>query len=305
MEKRILFICASFLALSTQAQALSLFGTSTKEYVDRAIAVTNVQDTLAEIKTLNRTVMDKEKTISAMSAQLQKKSLDAVTRLEEKMRALLDEKRQETELNIKLLNEKKERREGNVAELEKAIVQEGSVLSYAKMANAASFGYLQSVVGWAKSWNDIGRSDIETSIGNLKREIANLEKEITAEKSNMQAFLTSPELQASQEKLSKKLTEARAALDNVLLVVNETRQKTIFTPHNATSDELIKKLNQSIKNAKCSGISTMNEAKDEALESCKAQYIEKIVKAKTKAPECAKLTTKATADALGACKKVL
>lgn len=305
MKQSILLVCASCLVLSAQAQALSLFGTSTKEYVDRAIAVTDAQTNLKDISELSRTVQDKEKTISLLSAQMQKTTMDAVADLERKMQALLDDKIKETEFNIKILNDKKERREADIQKLEQDLQQESSLLSYAKMANAASFGYLQSMVSWAKSWTEVGRTDAEFDVGALSREILDIEKQIAEEKTRMREYLTSTQIQESQGKLSRELLEARAAMDKVQLIVHETRQKTIFDKHNSSADELIAKLNQSLKNAKCSGITNMAEAKDAALASCKAQYIEKIVKAKAKVPECAKLTPTATADDLGACKKVL
>lgn len=61
MDKRLLLVCASAFLLAGPVEALTLFGTSSKEYVDRAVATLDAQTTLAQINTLNKTVMDKEK----------------------------------------------------------------------------------------------------------------------------------------------------------------------------------------------------------------------------------------------------
>ncbi|MCA0370631.1 MAG: hypothetical protein LCH26_05980 [Proteobacteria bacterium] len=240
-----------------------------------------------------------------MSADLQKRALNAVTKLETKMQDLLDEQKRETELNIQLLQDLKARKQGDIKTLEEALKQESSVLYYAKTANNVTFGYLGKVVGWAKTWAEVGRDDIQSDIDNLKRNIADIEKKINDEGARMRNVITSPEFQKSQAKLAAKLADAGKELDNVQLIVAEVRQKTIFKPHNADADKLIAQLNDYIKKAKCDGITNIGTAKTAALDSCRAQYVEKIVKSKAKIPACAKLTATSSKDDFAACKKVL
>lgn len=297
-----LLVC--FVSVPTHAGLSSLFGTSTKEYVTRLGAVVDIQDTINEMNKINKDIMDKEKTLAVMSKEMQKNATDKITILQAQIDKIYKEAKSEADRNIADLKDRIATRNGNIAELQEALKAEGYLSSYAQTANKYAFGYLTTLVNVTQSWDNVGKDQIEKNITALKQEIAKLKDEIEKAQNKVKNILTSPEHTKAVSAISVELNAANKTLAELSSIVAQARQKTIFDVHNNNADALIKKINQSIKDAKCDKIKSMGDAKNAALDACKITYLGKI-KEKSKNGLCNSLQLSSTKEEINKCRASL
>lgn len=289
------------MCVSTHA---GILGTSTKEYVTRLGAVVDIQNTINEMNKINKDIIDKEKALSVMSKDLHKNASAKIAELDGQIKKLYKDAKDQADRNIADLKSRIETRNGNIAQMQEALKTEGSLSSYAQMANKFAFGYLESLVNVTQSWDTVGKDQIEKNIASLKQEIAKFEDEISKAHEGVRTILTSPEHAKAVGVITTDLNLAKKTLGDLSNIVAEARKTTIFDVHNNNADALIKNINQYIKDAKCDKIKNMGDAKNAALDACKIVYLGKI-KEKGKNGLCTSLQLSSTKEDINKCKATL
>ncbi len=297
------FFLASVVPAESQSPFKKVFGiTSTTDHLNRLIVLTQMQQTLAEINDVNAKIVQEEKDIGALNKLIDEEIRMEIKKAEDQMAALAGDVLKESELRTKDLQSRIDRREGNIAELQKALQAESKLTQWAKTFNTMALGKLGSAVNLTQKMDAASKKDLENQIAARRKSIADLQKQIAEEQRMLRSIYTSPEYQQKAQVLNAKIADYTKALSTILSSAAKKRQERIFGPYNQKADDLLKQLNKQIKEAKCNLIKSPGDTKPAIIKQCKQQELDGAKKAMTgKFPACDGLTVTSTVDQINQC----
>jgi hypothetical protein len=292
-------------ALPDQSHATfkKVFGiTSTTDYLNQMIALTQMQDTLKQINDVNAKVTEEEKKINVMNQLIDVELRSSIKEAQDKLDKLAETVLKDSELRSKDIQSRIASREGNAEELQKGLNSESQLSKWAKAINFLSAGVAKPAVNYAQKMDAAAQKAIEDQIAARRKSIADLQRQLADEQKALKNVFTSPEYQQQAQALNKLITGYTDALVRIEAGLQKKRQENIFNPYNKQAQDLLKQLNTQIKDAKCDQIKTMADTKEAIISQCKQQKLDAAKKATTdKFPACQSLTITSTVDQINQC----
>ncbi len=299
------FLLASAMPAEAQLTFKKVFGiTSTSDYLNQLITLTQMQKTLAEINDTNAKIVKEEKNIGSFNKLIEEEIKKEITQDEEQMTSLANDVLQESELRTKDLQSRIATRQGNIADLQKGLGAESNLTKWAKTFNKVALGKLGAAVNLSQNMDATSQKTLEDQIAARRKSVAGLEKQIAEEQKTLKNIFTSPEYQQKAQALNARIADYKKALSNILNAAAKLRQERIFGPYNQKAEDLLKQLNTQIKDAKCNLIKTAGDTKPSIIDQCKQQKLDGAKKAMTgKFTACEGLTITSTVVQINECIK--
>ncbi|MCL4361822.1 hypothetical protein M1446_05705 [Candidatus Dependentiae bacterium] len=271
------------------------------KYLKNLRALTEMESTIKEIEATRKQIIEAEKNIAKQMAPQKEKFEAAVNKAKKSLNELSKEIIDNVERKIEDLKGRSANSQAEISKLQDALKQENQILNTAKTINQYALGWVSYAVQYLQSSEDVRKKDLENSIDQLRKKIENYQKQIADEKKSLTAIFSSPDYQRRASDINKDLQTAQKDLSQVVIEANKLRKEQIFNPYNEKAETLIKKLNQLIKDADCSTIKNIGDAKDATITACKQRRIESIKKAFPKSKKCGTLTVKSSLQEIDAC----